>query len=117
MRLNHRNESPPGGFFYVHNGRKITAGTLDRLVVMVGDFMLANDEKVPDDLAWIVEDSICMRIPDSLCRYSRRLGDRISRVIHAVAGAVDKVAGTNLKSRARKCSACAKRRNQLNRAT
>lgn len=117
MRLKNRMEAPAGGFYYIHKQVKITGATLRNLVMNVGDAMRANGEGIPGNLADMIEDSICMRISEGKCWYSAGLGDRISKVVHSVAGVIDRVAGTDLKSKARKCSACAGRRNRLNART
>lgn len=109
-------DSPPGGYYHVHNGKKIIGNTLRNLIINVADYMRANGEEAPNNLSDIVEDGICMRIPEGKCWYSAGIGDRISKVVHSVAGVVDRIIGTDLKGKARKCSACASRRNRLNTA-
>lgn len=125
MRLIRRNEAPVGGWFYnIENtntefdGRRMPKGSLatglDDLYSKTVSFLTANNVEIPDFLFEMIEDQICRRQPEGKCRYSKKAGDMLSAVIHGVAGAVDAMAGTNLKQRARSCSKCGKRRVTLN---
>lgn len=116
MRLKDKNTSPIGGFYYIdpNYGRVPVSGGFETLVRRTEEKYLANGANPPDNLREIIEDQICMRQPPDRCWYSKGLGDRISKVVHAVAGVVDKVAGTQLQQRARGCKGCGRRRNQLN---
>lgn len=65
----------------------------------------------------IVEDQICSRQPAGKCFYTKAIGDGVSALIHMGARVVDKALGTNLETKARGCSKCAKRRARLNQLT
>lgn len=80
---------------------------------MVEAYYSSNGIEIPSDLDEIIEDQICQRQPESKCKYSG-LGDRIAQGIHILAGAVDAVAGTELKKKAKRCSTCGSRRQKLN---
>lgn len=119
MKLRNRNESPVGGFYYVDPtyGTIATTSTFNNLIRAIEDRYAGAGTTPPNDLPAIVEDQICMRQPASKCYYTKGLGDAASRMISAAAGAVDAVFGTGLKTKARKCGGCAKRRNRLNQLT
>lgn len=119
MRLWRRNDAPVGGWVYfLEDGTRVPMSGvsvgLDALVQAVESKMTGLGIEVPRFLAELVEDQICLRQPEGRCRYSRKLGDVISATISKVAGAIDAVAGTDLKPRARGCSKCGKRRVTLN---
>jgi hypothetical protein len=117
MRLIDRNHTPVGGFFYVvpETGDKVaTSSNLESLTDLVYGYYNLKSLTIPDYLPAMIEDQICMRQPEGRCRYTKGWGDRISNVVSKVAGAIDKVAGTDLKRRARGCGGCGKRRQKLN---
>ncbi len=117
MRLRNRSEPPSGGFFYddpVLGLRIATDSTLDRLVDDVASLYRANGKPVPDYLFNLIEDQICSRQAPGVCYYTRGLGDRVSKVIHGVAGVVDRIFGTKLEKKARGCGNCSGRRTKLN---
>lgn len=116
MKLKNKNDTPIGGFYYDDpiTGRPIvTDRNFDNLVRGVHDYYVSRGIQVPDKLAALIEDQICMRQPPDKCFY-KGLGDRIAQTIHTAAAAVDKVAGTNLQTTARRCGKCSKRRVNLN---
>lgn len=117
MRLRNKRETPVGGFNYtdpISERFFDTDSTFDSLVDKVRNYHAANGFSSPPNLALIIEDQICTRQPQGRCYYTSGLGDQVSKVIHGVAAAVDKVAGTNLQKKARGCGGCAKRRAKLN---
>ena len=117
MKLKNRNETPVGGFYYDEptSGRPIvTDGNFDKLVAGVKQWYLSRGEAIPDKIESLIEDQICTRQPEDKCWYTKGTGDQLSRAIHKMAGAVDKVLGTNLKKKARSCGKCSKRRVMIN---
>lgn len=117
MRLIHRNQAPVGGFYYIipeTNDKVMGPGNLESLVDAVEGYYNLKGLPVPDYLEPRIEDQICMRQPEGRCRYTKGIGDLIARAAAVAAGAIDKVAGTQLKKRARGCSGCARRRQRLN---
>lgn len=118
MKLVNKNQSVPGGFYYIvpETGDKVgTDGNFDRLLDTVAGYYRLKNITPPEFWEAAVEDQICSRVPDRYCRYTKGLGDLISRGVHAVTGAIDKVFGTELKKKARGCGGCARRRQKLNR--
>lgn len=116
MKLKDKNHTPVGGFFYICpiTGKTFsTPSNLERLIDDVVRHYEANSIVVPLGIENLIEDQICMRQPANRC-YGKGLGDALTSVIHSVAGAIDAVAGTQLKKKARRCSGCAKRRERLN---
>lgn len=117
MRLRNKRETPVGGFNY-HDPVSArffdTDSNFDSLVDKVRNYHLANGMPTPPNLIELIEDQICTRQPPGRCYYTKQLGDQVTQVIHGVAGAVDKVLGTNLQQKARGCGGCAKRRAKLN---
>jgi hypothetical protein len=105
-----------GGFSYKDpSGRTFqTSSSFDSLVRTVKSFYLANGWDIPANLEHLIEDQICTRQPPDRCYYTKGLGDRVSLVIHSIAGAVDKVAGTKLEKKARGCGGCGQRRMSMN---
>lgn len=119
MKLKDRNSTPVGGFFYedpVTDRRISTDGSFRTLVKTVRDIQLARGFVV-ENLEIIIEDQICSRQPAGKCFYTRGLGDIIANVIQVTAGAIDKVTGTQLAVKAKKCKSCGKRREALNKLT
>lgn len=119
MKLKDKNATPVGGFFYddpVTDRRISTSGSFRTLVKTVRDIQSARGYEV-QNLDIIIEDQICSRQPAGKCFFTRGLGDIIANVIHTTAGAIDKVAGTQLAVKAKKCKSCGKRREALNRLT
>jgi hypothetical protein len=123
MRLWRRNEAPVGGWYYLiegteMDGQRVPQGGfalgLDDLYQKTFSIMKGNAVTPPDYLFELIEDQICRRQPEGKCRYTRKPGDVVSKIIHGVAGAIDSVAGTQLKQRARGCGGCGKRRVKLN---
>lgn len=119
MKLWRKNEAPVGGWFYImENGWRVpqkgTSTSLDRLVDEVVQRMNGNEITVPEFIHEMVEDQICMRQPEDKCRYSSKAGDMLSAAISMGAGAIDGVFGTKLKSAARRCGTCGRRRVKLN---
>lgn len=117
MRLRNKRETPVGGFTYsdpISERWFDTDSTFKSLVTKVRGYHQANGFETPENLETLIEDQICMRQPPGRCFYTSGLGDQISKVIHKVAGAVDKVAGTQLERKARGCGGCGKRRTKLN---
>lgn len=118
MRLINRNQSVPGGFWYKvpETGENVkTDGSFEKLLTAVEGYYTLQQLPIPDYLRARIEDQICSRIPEKYCRYTKGIGDLISRAVSAAAGVIDKVAGTNLKQRARGCGGCGRRRQKLNR--
>lgn len=116
MRLWNRNEPVVGGWYFILPGDimvKADSAGLDVLVNKTTAYMRANNIVVPDNLAVIIEDQICQRQPKGKCR-GQGLGDALTTLISAGAGAIDAVAGTNLKQKAKTCYSCGKRRAALN---
>ena len=116
MRLKDRNRSPIGGFNYddPETGKVIvTQGNFDKLVSEVKAWHAANNIKSPPELEAMIENQICDRQPPDRC-YKRGLGDIAKSVISATAKAVDKVLGTSLEKKARRCGGCSKRRVMMN---
>ncbi len=114
MRLKDRLRAPVGGWYFddpVMN-KRISGGSLRELVKRVNSFRYANG--IDDISEEEIEDTICMRQPKERCWYTKKLGDSLTRVIHAVAGAADKVLGTQLEKKARRCGSCGSRRRALN---
>lgn len=113
MKLKNSSQSVPGGYYYVcEDGQTIrTDGNLRKLNIQVYDYLTANGLTIPDDLAEVIENQICDRVPSECWK---GFGDRLAVAIHAVAGAIDKVAGTELQKAAKGCSGCGKRRRILN---
>lgn len=120
MRLWNRNEPVIGGWYFVlDDGETIRATEtgLRPLVLKVESRLRANKQEIPSYLAELIEDQVCMRQPKDKCRPTKGLGDLLSQGISIVAGAVDKVAGTNLKEKAKGCRGCGKRRTKMNALT
>lgn len=103
---------PDGEFFYVNNG----ASEVNNFVRLVRTAMVQNGITVPENLSEIVEDYICSYQPANRCNYTKKLGDRVSKVIHTAAAVADKVTKGKykLEKKARKCFKCGSRRNKLN---
>lgn len=114
MRLKDKLRAPVGGWYFddpVMN-KRISGGSLRELVSRVNSFRYANG--IEDLSEEEIEDAICMRQPKERCWYTKKLGDSLTRVIHGVAGAVDRVLGTQLEKKARGCRKCGQRRVRLN---
>lgn len=117
MKLINRNQSVPGGFFYIvpeTNERVSTTGSFDTLINSVYGYYQVREIQTPAYLENAIEDQLCSRLPSKYCRYTRGLGDLISQGVSVVAGAVDTVFGTEFKEKARSCGSCARRRQALN---
>ena len=117
MRLRNKRETPVGGFNYhddISQRFFDTDSTFDSLVDKVRNYHQANGMDSPLNLGELIEDQICTRQPPGRCYYTSGAGDQLAKAIHGVAGAVDKVLGTNLQQKARGCGGCAKRRARLN---
>lgn len=117
MKLWNKNEPVVGGWFFeLSDGTIIRAETsgLRPLVRKVEGYMDANSMPIPVNLEDLIEDQICTRQPKDKCRYTKGAGDKLSKVIHGVAGAIDSVIGTNLETRARRCGGCGRRRSKMN---
>jgi hypothetical protein len=116
MRLKDRKASPIGGFSYddpLTDRVIVSQGSFDTLVREVRQWQAAQGITSPAELEQIIENQICDRQPASKC-WKRGLGDLVAGVVQKVAGAVDAVAGTNLKKKAKRCGGCSKRRVMLN---
>lgn len=115
MKLRNPDQTPIGGFYFVtEDGRRIyTDSSLRTLQRLVRGYLESNELDVPEDLDHVIEDQICMRQPEGKCKYVG-IGDRVAQAIHIVADVVDAVAGTQFKTKAKRCGSCAKRRNKLN---
>lgn len=116
MKLRDRNRSPVNGFYYDDPiyGNVTVQGNFDKLVLAVASRYKANGKPIPNNLAALIEDQICMRQPPDRCYYTKGLGDQIAMGVHKAAAAVDSLLGTNLQKKARGCGGCAKRRMSLN---
>jgi hypothetical protein len=117
MKLKDIRRSPVGGFYFDDpvSGRIIaTDGNFDKLYRSVCSVYQAMGYDIPDNLALVIEDQICMRQPSDRCYYTSGLGDRLSLVIHKAAAKVDKLLGTQLEQKARGCGGCGSRRMKLN---
>lgn len=116
VKLKTTREAPPnGGFYFITEDKERISSPTDlrRLVQLVADNYQANGKQIPSDLAQIIEDQICARIPASFCW--KGWGDIVANAIQLTAGAVDAVAGTKLQQSAKSCGSCAKRKRALNR--
>lgn len=115
MILIRRSDAPAGGWFYdLPNGFRVWGTGLENLVDRVESRMIGYSMPIPEYLAELVEDTICQRQPPDRCRYKKKLGDMLSAGIHTMAAAVDRVAGTKLQAKARRCGKCGSRRVALN---
>lgn len=117
MRLINRNQAPVGGFYYIipeTNDKVMASGNLESLNDSVAGYYQLKGLPLPSYLEARIEDQICMRQPEGRCRYTKGVGDLIAKAAHAVTGAIDKVAGTQLQKKARGCGGCARRRQRLN---
>lgn len=117
MKLKDKYSTPCGGWFYddpLTNTTIVSQLNLDDLVKQTMTWHQIKKVQSPAALKELVEDQICTRQPKDRCWYSKKAGDQLSRVIHAVAGAIDAVAGTKLERRARGCYGCSKRRVSMN---
>ena len=65
LKFRRPNSVPSGGYAYVdpNNKHRIVEGTFQSLVTHVRRYRKANDFKIEDNLAEIIEDWICQRIP------------------------------------------------------
>lgn len=117
MKLKDIRRTPIGGFYFddpVSERRIATDGNFDKLFRSVCSVYQAMGYEIPDNLADVIEDQICMRQPADRCYYTKGLGDRISLVVHKVAAKIDQALGTKLEQRARGCGGCGSRRTKLN---
>lgn len=117
MRLKDRTASPVGGFYYddPETGQRIfTDGNFQKLINGVREWYKLKGIPIPEKLAELIEDSICIRQPPGKCYYTKGTGDQISRFIHTAASVIDRVAGTQLEKRARGCGGCSGRRVRIN---
>lgn len=117
MKLINKLQSVPGGFWYrvPETGKVVkTDSTFDNLLDLVAGYYRMEEIPLPEFWEAAVEDQICSRIPGKYCRYTKGLGDKISKVIHKAARVVDKVLGTELEKKARGCGGCGRRRQRLN---
>lgn len=117
MRLKDRKQSPIGGFSYddpLTDRVIVSQGSFETLVREVRQWQAAQGIQSPPELEAMIENQICDRQPKDKC-WKRGLGDLIAHTVDFVAGGIDKVAGTNLKEKTKRCrTGCSKRRVMLN---
>lgn len=116
LHLKKKTTDPPGGWFYVceYDAFRLKAGTFDKLLEKVKQHYDINNKEHPEDLAAVVEDQICRRIPASLVKediYDRIPTERtITTVTKAVADKArrerEKVDADIFESRMQICKAC-----------
>jgi hypothetical protein len=125
MKLWKPQDAPVGGWYWIiehtdtdFDGKRVPVGGfasgLEDLCNKADAYLQGNGVTPPEYLCHHIEDQICRRQPADRCRYSKKLGDLLSKGIQFVAGAIDKVAGTQLQQKARRCGTCGKRRVKLN---
>ena len=120
MKLRNRHDTPIGGFVYddpILGKRIATSGSFDKLVRTVIDRYLGASIPIPNNIEILIEDDICQRQPAGKCYYTRGLGDGIAQAVGIGARVIDRVIGTKLESKAKKCGGCARRRARLNQLT
>ncbi len=126
MRLWNKNNTPVGGWKYEWSdktGRNFktisTNGGFHGLLRKVTREMAANNVKIPENLADLVEDQICTRQPPNACYYENKSGDQLAKTIHTFARVIDSTAQklgieSNLEHKARSCTKCSQRRVAMN---
>ena len=122
MKLKNKNLAPVGGWYWKYEIKRdnltfpaiVYGSTLSSLMQNIRKDYTSNGIEVPANIEQMVEDQTCQRQPSDRCWYSDGLGDKIAQAIHAGAAATDRVLGTKLEHKARRCSSCNKRRNTLN---
>jgi len=117
MYLRKTDLTPPGGWVFTgSDGVRITGGSYRDLISKVLEHRVLTKQN-PGSPEIEVDENICEKLNGvdraAYCRTNPRgLGDLVALVAKPIAGAIDSVAGTNL----RKCGSCASRRAALNKA-
>jgi hypothetical protein len=120
MKLKDKNRAPVGGFKYRYAIQRfnlsfpatVYGDSWTRLIANIKRDMKSNDQPIPDDLEYQVEQQICAGQPEDRCW--QQSGDVAANLIHGAARMIDSIAGTKLERKARLCLACGKRREKMN---
>ena len=120
MKFKDPHLAPVGGWYYEYTLTRedrtfhavIRGSSFRNLIANVKKDMEINGNAVPADLAYQIEQQICMRQPEGRCWV--QAGDAVASVIHSFARVIDNVTGTKLERKAKGCKVCGKRRQKLN---
>ena len=115
MRLKTLALAPPNGWEFTDPLTKevMFESTYQNLIATAVNKRASKGFEVPSSLGQLIQDQICDKIlPGERGKWCEEfgLGDAVSAIAQPIAGVIDRIAGTSIKT----CGACAQRRANLN---
>ena len=84
LRLRYKSSSPPGGLYFYEvpeTGAYFERPVFDQLVFLIRDHYTANSIAIPENLAALIENFMCLRMPASVCTGTMEPDAKVFRAV------------------------------------